>query len=203
MPPLTYIYFSGIRGLLLPLFNFTFQHFQVDYIFSNTIVRMPSSQEQRIPINNTSTLRIDFTVLLDDYATYFFKNVTNLLNRSCALPYLPETFKLAQNVSGNETILLPNINLNTYFFEIFRRKSLLYFYPKTKEYTALDIQEINTQNNSIKLVNPPEMELSKSGVLAPLIKVFIEEMTFQELNFDTSYINVKAIEIYFSEEMWQ
>lgn len=203
MPHLTYLYFSGIRGILLPLFNFTFQHFNVDYIFSNTIVRMPSSKEQRIPINNTSTLRIDFTVLLDDYATYFFKNLANFLNMACALPYLPETFKLSQNVSINETILLPNINLNTYFFEIFRRKSLLYFYPKTKEYTALDIQEINTQNNSIKLVNPPEIELSKYGVLAPIIPVFIEEMTFQELNFATSYINVRAIEVYLSGDMWQ
>ncbi|MEM1724268.1 MAG: hypothetical protein QXW71_00620 [Thermoplasmata archaeon] len=199
----TYLYFSGIRGILLPLFNFTFQQFNVDYVFSNVIVRMLSTKEQRIPLTNSSILRIEFTVLLDDYASYFFKSLSNFINMVCGLPYLPETFHLSRNVSVNETILIPAINLNDHFFEIFRRKSLVYFHPKTKKYTAFDIQEINILNNTIKLSDFPDMELEKNGLLAPFIPVFIEEITFQELNFNVSYVNVKATEIYIASNLWQ
>lgn len=198
----TYIYFSGVRGLLIPLFNFTFQQFNVDYIFSNIIIRMPSTKEQRIPITDTSTLRVEFTVLLDDYATHFFKTLFNLINMACVLPYLPETFTLSRNVSTNETILIPSVNLADNFYEIFRRNSLLYFHPVTKEYTALDIREINTQNNTIRLVDPPEIDLERKGLLAPFLPVFIEEITLQELNFNTSYVNVIAREIHTAEKIW-
>lgn len=199
---ISYLYFSGLRGLFIPLFNFAFQNFDVEYRFQNTIVRTLSSLEQRFPITNTSTLYFSFSSIIENYTAKYIQTLLSYTNLSLLLPYLPETFSLVQTATPSHFILHPDIQVAN-FFELLRRSLLIYYNPKTKESTVLEISSINTQNNTIILGKPPEIYLiRKVGLLAPAIPCFVENIQIEKINLYHSVLQVQALEITTPQNIW-
>jgi len=189
---------TGIRLLLLPLYEFISGELRINYKYPVVIVTNYENREQRRLAVDKVKKSISGRFFVDNFnKTQLMTFLEKCGGNVVGLGFLPEPLTSSNDILFGQTEIYFNEDFSEYD-ELFNVDYLLIYDPRNKYITAIEIESIDTANKKITLVQPIQLQFDpKTTLFFPLIackvlkfspKTYREGNCFIELEFEEAWL---------------